>query len=60
MSCLIGVIVAFVAGTIPGLVGINLMVHRSRMFRSLWENEKAGNFIMTKRLTDIETRSEGE
>lgn len=53
-------VAVFSVGLIPGLLATVFILRRSRMYYSLWMNEKAGNYIMTKRLTELEGSSGGE
>jgi len=43
------------AGFVVGVVAGGLFMWRKvRMFRLLWENEKAGNYLMVRRLSALE------
>jgi hypothetical protein len=42
-------------GFVVGVVAAGLFMWRKvRMFRLLWENERAGNFLMVRRLSALE------
>lgn len=52
-------VAAGLGGVIAGAIGCWLRIGSNvQMFRLLWENEKAGNFAMTQRLTKLEEERE--
>jgi len=48
-------LISFVIGLIVGTIGSYMMVKNDvKMYRTLWENEKNGNYLLTKRITKME------
>lgn len=48
------------SGFAPGALIAALAIAKVRVYSQLWENERAGNYIMTKRLTELESSAKGE
>jgi len=47
-------LVGFGVGMLVMGVPLVVFIRRSGMYKFLWENEKAGNYIMTQRLSKLE------
>ncbi len=48
------------SGFAPGALIAALAIAKVRMYSQLWENERAGNYVMTKRLTELENGTKGD